>query len=134
MQLWWCALVATALLPSFAAVPPFWNSSRLQVAVNMISYSRLKYARFQQALDTVRKQIQVSGTAALVLVDTDRSDTHIDYVNNHPTLEAEILIGRHDVQQLDERQLRHAFPQRSIHVYQPSTGRMRPLDEEPNSD
>ncbi|MEO1999203.1 MAG: hypothetical protein ABGZ17_28495, partial [Planctomycetaceae bacterium] len=134
MKIWWCGLVSAALLPGFLAFPPFWSSSRLQVAVNMVSYSRMHYERFQRALDSLRSEGQLAGTSALVLIDADRSDTHIDYVNNAPSLGGDILIGRFDPDRLNMAGLRRAFPKRSFHIYRPDTGRIETLSTIPASD
>jgi len=134
MQVWWCGLVSAALLPGYVALPPFWSSSRLQVAVEMVSFSRMQYDRFQRVLEPLRRDIQYSGTPALVLIDADHADTHIDYVNNHPALTADILIGRYNPAVSGMAELQRGFPRRSIYVYDPGSGRLRSLTADSNSD
>jgi hypothetical protein len=54
---------------------------------------------------------------ALVLVDSDPADRHIDYVVNSPELTGPLLIGHYIPETIPLEEVRRLFPDRSVFVY-----------------
>lgn len=88
MCLWWTGLVVTAVAVNLISVEPFW-AARLDRGIGEVSYSRRKYGEF---FDHVEQLTQ--GRRALVLVNADPADRHIEYVVNAPALDTVVLYGR----------------------------------------
>ena len=62
---------------------------------------------------------------ALVLVDPDPADRHIDFVVNEPTLDAAVLVGRYVPKLVPMSEVLRTFPERRVFVYDARTGRLR---------
>lgn len=112
MKLWWGSLVAVALLTAYVPVEPLWPISKLEAAVSEVAFSRLKHYGFERLLEA-----QVDQVPALVLVEHDPDDRHIDYINNPPDLKADILVGRFRAERTDLGKVQQAFPDRTIYLY-----------------
>lgn len=95
MRIWWAACVVASMLVTFTNIDPLWLRSRLANAILETSFSRLKYHDFHELIEN-----QVTERPALVLVQHDPSDIHIDYVTNDPGLDSEIIFGRIDSDKL----------------------------------
>lgn len=112
MPLWWSAVIIAALLTSFTSPEPLWGLPRLQAGIQEVAFSRKKYAAFERFIEQ-----QVEMRPALVLVDADPADRHINYVVNDPRLDAEVLFGHFRPGETDVSQVANAFPNRSIYLY-----------------
>ena len=86
---WWGAVIGAAVFVNWVSFPPFWSPSRVEAGLNELAFARQKYYAFQE---TIRRS--VTEKPAIVLIEPDPSDRHIDFVVNAPSLDAEILLGR----------------------------------------
>jgi hypothetical protein len=120
MPLWWGAVVLAAMLPTFVPLQPLWGSSRLNDGVDSIAFSRKKYLNLAVI---VRKYVKER--PALVLIEHDTSQQHIDYVANSPDLGRNVIYGRKRPDGRSLAEIAELFPQRAVYVYQPSRGKLR---------
>lgn len=111
MGLWWAGVTVVVLCFTFVPFDPEWGS-RVEGARGDLLFAKKKYARFEQLL-----QQRVTSLPALVLIEHDPADRSMDYVNNKPTLEGEILRGRFDPEKTDFQKLRELFPDRTLYLY-----------------
>lgn len=111
LGLWWVGLVFVTLLTAYVPCEPCW-SSRVEAARSELLFPKVRYARFRRLL-----QQSIPQTPALVLIEHDPADRSLDYVNNHPRLEGQILLGRYDPQSMNFERLRELFPDRSLYLY-----------------
>ena len=79
-----------------------------------IRYPRRQYAEFDRWLETGIKE-----RPALVLIETDPDDQHIDYVVNSPGLADPLLRGRFQRNLSDVRQIQGDFPDRTVYLCDP---------------
>ena len=124
MSGWIGLLLLVTVTTNHIAVSPFLGVSRMEVGINQLAFSRIRYFNFQQLLDQ-----RVGPLPALVLVRHDPTDRHLDYVTNHPSLSGPLLIGRlpADARTSEEETARlaaEAFPDRSQFVFDAATGRL----------
>lgn len=111
-------LIAWAPLPNpFVADATLFGGPLVQQEVNGIAFSRLKYKRFRDHFDQLQKP-------ALVLIEHDPADIHIEYVTNAPTLDGEVLVG-HAEPFRRAGNPRHLFPDRSVYVFDARTDSWR---------
>ncbi|MBI1310841.1 hypothetical protein GC176_05995 [bacterium] len=132
LAVWWILLLATSITLNQIAVPPFWGASRLTVGINQFAFPRSRYEFFRQLLAR-----RVTERPALVFVRHDPDDRHLDYVSNHPSLTADILIGRlpMDRQTSEEdtvKAARRAFRDRAIYLFDAKSGRLALLYRPPS--
>ena len=116
MPLWWCAVLLASIAINHIPLRPFWPNSRLNEGVGELSFSRKKFEEFHDLVEE-----HVDQTPALVLIQHDPNDRHIDYVSNTPDLSAPILFGRvtADAKTTDVETLRSAalaYLDRSLYV------------------
>lgn len=118
---WLGGLLLASLLPGWLSAESLWGTSKVAAATSELAWSRRQFARFNNLLahESVVKP-------ALVLVDESHSDPQLSYIINHPSYEADVLIARlpdadGDFGSVDEglSQLREAFPNRSLYLFDP---------------
>ncbi|MFM9961095.1 MAG: ArnT family glycosyltransferase [Planctomycetaceae bacterium] len=120
MPIWWGMLIASSVVVNLIDFAPFWYPSKLQAGVEQIAFSRLKYQAFDELL-----RREVRHRPALVLIEADPSDRHIDYVVNEPSLAAELLRGRYPVANWPLEKIIAEFPNRSVYLFRAKTGELR---------
>ena len=118
MPAWWAALVASAIVTNWLPFDPFWTS-RIEGGVEELAFARVKYERFQRMIDQ-----SVTKRPALLLIESDPADRHIDYVFNDPALTAPVLRGRYRSGKTDAAKVHAAFPARTLYLYRVQTGRL----------
>ncbi|MBI5760504.1 MAG: glycosyltransferase family 39 protein, partial [Planctomycetales bacterium] len=111
MTLWWGAVVATSFAMSFLSFEPFWAGWLYRGVVQMV-FARGQHAGFQQLM----KQAVVS-RPAIVLIDPDPADRHIDYVTNRPDLQNDLLLGRYIPDIVSIPRVQELFPDRTVYVF-----------------
>jgi hypothetical protein len=121
LAVWWSLLLLTSITLNQAALPPFWGVSRLEAGINQFAFPRTRYEVFRQLIAR-----HASEQPALVLVRHDPDDRHLDYVSNHPSLAADLLIGRLPMDQTTSEEdtveaARTAFPNRAIYLFDAKT-------------
>ncbi len=118
---WWGMLLAAAVIMNFevsriltldrSGRDPNW-SAPLERAVNDVAFARRRHGRF---LGLVAQRAHP--LPALVLVEADPSDRHIDYVINNPDLSGPVLIGHFRPDSVPLAEVRRLFPDRSLFLY-----------------
>ena len=121
LSLWFSGLILLAMMGSYGS-EPFWETSRMKQAVNVMAYSRLKYDQCQRLIEKVIPQEK-----GLVLVEHDPSDLHINYVTNPPDLNARILFGHARFDQHTLHEIQASFPNRKLYLYSVKERRLKPL-------
>ena len=119
MPVWWSLLIASSVVVNLIDLAPLWYPSKLQAGVEQIAFSRLKYQAFDELL-----RREVRERPALVLIEADPADRHIDYVVNEPSLSAEVLRGRYP---WPLEKLAAEFPARTVYLFRAKTGEFRQL-------
>ena len=118
MPAWWSVLLIISLagdylpLKSYGVVQS--GIPRISNAVASVRYPRRKYAEFEHWLDT-----HISNRPAIVLIEIDPDDQHMDYVVNSPELSDEILRARHRRGVTEMKAIVAEFPERSIYYCDP---------------
>ena len=118
MPIWWSLVLAISLAGDY--VPNVWPNStfklrpRIVNGIASIEYPRHMYGDFDRWLAT-----NVTVLPALVLIEVDPDDQHVDYIVNAPQLDAPILRGRFRPNVTDLRVVSQAFPDRTIYVCRP---------------
>ena len=128
MPLWWALLIASAVVVNLIDFAPFWYPSKLQAGVEQIAFSRLKYQAFDELL-----RREVRQRPALVLIEADPADRHIDYVVNEPSLSAEVLRGRYPVPDWPLQKIVAEFPDRTVYLFRAKTGEFRQVSQAKDS-
>jgi hypothetical protein len=108
---WWAAVLVAAIALNYTVSGGTW-SAPLEQGIGRVAFARKKHGQFA---DLVAREARP--LPALVLVDPDPSDRHIDYVTNAPDLRGPVLIGRYlpDIVPLEE--VKRLFPDRSLFLY-----------------
>jgi hypothetical protein len=120
MVVWWSAVVFSAVAVNLFEFAPLWYPSKLELAVENVAFSRLRYQAFNELL-----QREVRDRPALVLIEADPSDRHIDYVVNEPSLSADVLRGRFPVAEWPLERIAAEFPDRALYLFRAKTGELR---------
>ncbi len=111
LVVWWISLAGCSLLVAYVSLPPLWDVSRFQAAIEEDIWARRNYAVFNDLLDRTIKQ-----RPALVLIANNPADRHIDYVTNIPPLDRPILRGRFRSELAPLNKVLEAFPDRSVYA------------------
>ncbi|MBS0261736.1 MAG: hypothetical protein JSS02_07230 [Planctomycetes bacterium] len=108
---WWGALLTAAVVLNWTISGGTW-SAPLEQAIGRVHFAKSEHGRFETL---VRERARP--TPALVLVDGDPADRHIDYVNNTPDLSGPVLIGRYLPETIPLDEVRRLFPDRHLFSY-----------------
>ncbi len=119
LRWWWAGVLLTSLATTWLTVPPLWRG-RLSVGLAELQFPRQKYADFNQRLSE-----QVHGRA-IVFIQPDPSDRHIDYVYNRPLLNSSILRAHAPATEADLQRAIRLFPDRTPWLYNASSGELKP--------
>ncbi len=122
MVVWWSAIVFSAVAVSLFEFAPLWYPSKLELAVENVAFSRLRYQAFNELV-----QREVRDRPALLLIEADPADRHIDYVVNEPSLSASVLRGRFPVADWPLERIAAEFPDRALYLFLAKTGELRLL-------
>ena len=119
MPVWWWLLLAVSFagdyVPIQSIAPSLWESPRIAIGIGSIRYPRRQYAEFNRWLES-----NVTERPALVLIQPDPDDQHMDYVVNSPGLDAPILRARFRPGVTDLASVSAQFPDRAIYLCQPA--------------
>lgn len=119
MSTWWAVLLLVSLgadfLPNSVMSSMTSKPARVYTGIGSIRHPRRQYAEFDRWLDSnaIRRP-------ALVLIEFDPDDQHVDYVVNTPGLNASILRGRFRPGISDLNAIVRDFPDRYVYLCQPS--------------
>ena len=120
MPVWWTLLIASSVVVNVIDFAPFWFPSKLQAGVEQVAFSRLTYHAFDELL-----RREVRQRPALVLIEADPADRHIDFVVNEPDLSSEVLRGRYPVADWPLERIVAEFPDRAVYLFRAKTGELR---------
>jgi hypothetical protein len=132
---WWGSLLTAAVAMNWGVLylsPPDQPSDQfssgqwtapLAQGINRVAFARQKHGRF----DALLRERALSGPA-LVLVEADPADRHIDYVANPPDLGGPVLIGNYLPNLIPVTEVRRLFPDRKLFLYRVRQGEWRRLD------
>jgi hypothetical protein len=119
MPCWWGVFLLVSLagdyLPFRWVMPSTTQMPRILPGIRSIAFPRNKYHEFDQWLDA-----NVTARPALVLIEIDPNDTHIDYVTNMPGLDQPVLRARYIKGVTDLQKVIDAFPERNVYLCQPN--------------
>src|SRR5260221_14737319 len=87
-------------------------STPLPQAVSEIKFARSRHGAFQALVARKAQPLP-----ALVLVEADPTDRHIDYVTNSPDLAGPVVIGRYIPDVVPLAEVKRLFPDRSVFLY-----------------
>jgi len=117
MPVWWGLVLAAAVAVNWVSLPPVWATSRLRAGIEEFAFPRLRYEAFRELVER-----EVTERPALVLVEPDPADRHMDFVVNDPDLSGPVLFGRFRPQpdrplpaQLAD--VLKAFPGRTVYLF-----------------
>lgn len=122
-------LLATSVVGAYVApvpedaVPPQRWKSRVQRGLGSLEHPRGRHLQMRAWVED-----QVKMRPALVLVDQDTAETHLDLVVNDPALTGELLWGRFRPGKTDLAQIRRDFPDRHVYVTAPVWREIRLVD------
>lgn len=108
---WWSAFLASAVVMNFAVSGGTW-SSPFEQGINRVSFARQKHGRFAELVAR-----EANPRPALVLVEHDPADRHIEYVTNAPDLSGPVLIGHYLPVAVPMAEVRRLFPDRTLFLY-----------------
>jgi hypothetical protein len=111
MGWWWGGVAATAVLVNLVTAPSVWPG-RLERGMAEVAFSRDRYAAFQQQAAQM-----AGGRRAIIFVEPDPSDRHIDYVVNDPGLDGAMLIARYEPGKTELSAARALFADRAAFLY-----------------
>lgn len=124
-RLWisrWCVLaVAISVGMNFTVEQGLWGAP-FRDGSSQLLFARQQYQGFRSRL-----QREVTRRPALVLVEADPADRHIDYVVNDPPLVGEMLIGRYLPERFSTGEIESAWPGRALYLYRVRQGTLEPL-------
>ena len=90
------------------------GTPRISNAISSIRYPRKQYAEFDRWVEHSVKQ-----RPALLLIESDPDDQHMDYVNNSPDLKEILLRARFQHGSVDVKSIIAAFPGRTVYLCDP---------------
>ncbi|WP_157605346.1 ArnT family glycosyltransferase [Schlesneria paludicola] len=126
MPVCWFFLLAVSLIglyvPTQTVFGPKAGGPRIAAGIGTIQYPRRQYAAFDQWLNA-----NVTDRPALVLIEADPDDQHVDYVVNAPGLKAALLRARLSNGTTEFDAIARAFPDRAVYLCQPGRKTIRKI-------
>jgi len=113
LAVWWLGLPVIGITVVCTSLPPLW-SSQLEAGLSELKFSRSRHAAFNAAIETLEQP-------AVVFVQPDPTDLHLDYVVNSPTLDSPTLRARWLPEQYPLEQLQQRFPDRHLYLATPTS-------------
>jgi hypothetical protein len=111
MTWWWGAVLVAAVVMNYAVSEGIW-SAPLKQGIGRVAFARQKHGQFANFVAREARPLP-----ALVLVDSDPADRHIDYVANTPDLRGPVLISRYVPEVVPPDEVKRLFPDRSLFLY-----------------
>lgn len=121
MPAWWLGTVGVVVVMNYAVRGGLW-SAPLDKGLAEVRFSREKHGRFEALIER-----EARPRPALVLVEDDPADRHIEYVNNRPSLDGDVLYAHALPELIPVEEVRTLFPERTLFVYHAKEGRLERL-------
>ena len=109
---WWLALPIIGITICSTTFLPLW-SSQLEAGLSELQFSRQRHAAFNTAIANLEQP-------AVVFVQPDPTDLHLDYVFNSPTLNTPTLRARWLPEKYPLPELQQLFPHRHLYLATPT--------------
>ena len=116
------ALVVGGVL-NFTTTQGLW-SAPFQDGLSQFQFAREKQGQFRRLVNAT-----VTERPALVLIQADPSDLHIDFVVNTPPLTGPILFARERPEVASIGEIRSVWPERTLYRYSALTKRLTKVAE-----
>lgn len=113
---WWGAALSAAAALNFTVCGGLWSAPLAQ-GIGQLRFARTKHEQFQELVAQRARPLP-----ALVLVEADPADRHIDYVTNSPDLAGPVLIGRYLPDEVPIAEVKRLFPDRALFLYRARSG------------
>jgi len=108
---WWGTVLAAAVVLNFGISGGVWSAPLWQVT-GQVLFARTKHANFDALVARRARPLP-----ALVLVEPDPADRHIDYVTNSPDLKSPVLVARYVPDLVPIAEVKRLFPDRMLFLY-----------------
>lgn len=118
---WWTLLTALAVSVNLFSLPPLWPGT-LPEGLSELAFSRRRYAEVEQRLAQ-----QTGNRPAIIFIEPDPADRHIDYVYNTPSLDGRLLRARYRPDRDNLQEFVSLFPGRDAYLFRAATGDLTPL-------
>jgi hypothetical protein len=123
VPLWGTLVLLVAGVLNFTTSQGLW-SAPFQDGLSQFQFAREKQGQFQSLVNAT-----VTQQPALVLVQPDPSDLHIDHVVNTPPLTGPILFARDRPEVASIEEIRAVWPERALYRYSAATQRLTKVSE-----
>ena len=123
LSYWAPVLLILAWSGMYVSLNADWQS-RWWRGVGSIAYPREQHQRFRTWIDR-----ELQGQRALVLIDPEASNPHLDLVINHAGLQDSVLFGRYRPGKTDLAAVVAAFPNRVVYLARPNEEQLIPATE-----
>jgi hypothetical protein len=123
ISLWWIGLLAGSAVMNWSLSGGVW-SAPLEQGIGRLLYPRQLYAQFARQVAS-----RVQPGPALVLVNADPADVHINYVVNDPDLRGSVLFGRYLPDEVPIDDVRRIFPERRLFIYHAKEARFEEIGD-----
>jgi hypothetical protein len=129
---WWWSTLTAAVVMNFTvsrtrsiqeeAIAPLW-SAPLEQGIARVLFARARHGQFHSLVAA-----RAVPLPALVLVEPDPADRHIDYVTNSPDLSGPVLMGHYLPELVPLAEVKRLFPNRTLFLYRVREDRWERLD------
>lgn len=113
--LWLTSLVLSVLIPGWFSVESMWGDSKVAMALDNQTYSRVRMAQFNEL-----KASESLQRPCLILVDERGENPQLSFVINPPELNADVLVCRRPTKNEGLDDLRQQFPDRVLYEFDPT--------------
>lgn len=121
LAVWWLTLLIVSVTINDVVRSGLW-STPLDAGIAEVRFAREKYGRFRNVIAS-----GVHPRPALVLIDEDPADRHLDYVVNDPALQNEVLFARDLPAIVPLAEVQRLFPDRALFRYHVASGELTRL-------
>lgn len=123
---WWGGCLFVAVLTNYALGSQrtsFWASPLRSSIMNDVAFPRIRHGAFHQRIAEGVRELP-----ALVLVDEDPSEIHLNYISNDPALNGPILTAHYLPGQVPLGEVKRLFPDRHLHLYKAKSNELLRLE------
>ncbi len=124
MAAWWLGLVASALALDYSVRSGRWSPPLDRALLMEVEFGRQRHGEFRTLVEQTARP-----RPALVLVEDDPKDRHVDYVTNDPALDGDLLIARYLPETVPLEEVRRMFPGRTLFLFHAKERQLERLTE-----
>jgi hypothetical protein len=122
LAFWWAGCLIVATIANYAVGrerTSIWASPLRSQIMNDVAFPRIRHGAFRQRIAE-----GVRDLPALVLVDEDPAEIHLNYVANDPALKGPVLIAHYLPDEVPLREVKRLFPERHLYLYRARTNEL----------